>query len=231
MISSYLRRHFRFTIDIAEKAKKSVEFKKTRTYARGYPYCPVSFPSNLHPLVPCLVPSHQSFRSNTHRPLARQTTISACPPPPSHRLSPNTGRGREAFAAHHCAFCGSPVRLCGPPVRLYGPPMRLCGAGLTCAGFAVGAQLEVGRAYAHDGVAQLIGGRAQVRASAAHDGRHHVHGAGPVMVARVHGPVEHVPVVGQIRPAALAVRLAVAPRAAALNANKKKKNVSRQHRG
>jgi len=86
---------------------------------------------------------------------------------------------------------------------------------LTRARFAVGSQFEIDRAYADDRVPELIGGRAQVRATAAHDGRDHVNGAGTVMAAGVHFPVERVLVVRQVRPAAFAVRLAVAPSAAA----------------
>lgn len=86
---------------------------------------------------------------------------------------------------------------------------------LTYARFSVGPELEVGRTDADDGVAQLVGGCAQVRATATDDGRYHEHGAGTVVTAGIHGPVEHLTVVRQVRPTALAVRLAVAPSATA----------------
>jgi len=85
---------------------------------------------------------------------------------------------------------------------------------LTYAGLAVGPEFEVGRTYADDRAAHLIGCGAQVRAPATHDGRYDVHGSGLVVAARVHGPVEHVLIVRQVRPTALAICLAVAPSAA-----------------
>lgn len=82
---------------------------------------------------------------------------------------------------------------------------------LTYARLAVGAEFEVGRAYTDDRATHLIGGGAQVRAPAAHYCGYDVHDSGVVVATRVHSPVEHVLVVRQIRPATLAVRLAVAP--------------------
>lgn len=67
---------------------------------------------------------------------------------------------------------------------------------LTYAGFAVGRQFEVGRTNAPDGVPELIGGGAKIRATAAHDGRYDVHGSGTIMTSRVHGPVEDFLVFG-----------------------------------
>jgi len=82
---------------------------------------------------------------------------------------------------------------------------------LTYARLAVGPEFEVRRTYADDRAAQLIGSGAQVRAPTTHDGGYDVHSSGLVVAAWVHCPVEHVLVVRQVRPAALAVCLAVAP--------------------
>jgi len=90
----------------------------------------------------------------------------------------------------------------------------VCNDILTYTRLSVGTEFEVGWAYADNRAAQLIGGGTQVRASTAHDSWYDVYTSGLIVAAWVHGPIKHVLVVRQIRPAALAVRLTVAPSAA-----------------